>query len=148
MSIVKTLAAAIALALPAAALSQGVISMSGLMTVQEGGSGHIRGLVSDKPAAGTFFAAFDKGALAQVRSTSILSVSIPGVTAFFSGRAVVVINGPGGPREVRARYLVMVDDLAGTQYPDQFLIRVDTSGGQTYIRHGRLTRGDISVSVP
>lgn len=148
MSIVKTFAAAIALALPAAALSQGVISMSGLMTVQEGGSGLIRGSVSDNPAAGTFFAAFDTGALAQVRSTGVASVSIPGITAFFSGRAVVVVNGPGGPREVRARYTVMVDDLTDFKYPDQFFIRVDTSEGQTYVRHGRLTRGDIVVSLP
>lgn len=138
--------------LPVVALAQvgTSISVSGGMTVSEGGRGKAVGHVFDSGAGpqGSFSAAFSSGELLSITMSRLTMYSVPGSTAFFGGTAVAVVRVNGVTRKVVGEFMVMVDDLDPSHlpFPDQFFLRFDYSGG-TIIRHGTFVDGDVVIGL-
>jgi hypothetical protein len=126
------------------------ITLEGAMTVSEGGRAKAAGRATEtaQGISGKFEIAFSQGDLVNLRLLNLSSYSVPGSTAFFGGTATATLRTNGRTRVVTGEIFVMVDDLDHDHlpFPDQFFMRFE-GGGQTIIRHGLMTDGDIRVQL-
>lgn len=131
------------------AFAQGTISIYTQMTIQQGGFGFASGRVREMATGpiGSFSASFTEGSFLSVKTTSIETAFVPGVTAGFEGNATAQIREGAITRAVSGRMHVYVDDLSGQipPQPDQMILTFQPAVGPLIVRHGRTVRGDIAV---